>query len=69
VVGSTLFVVASVPYLWTIESSADRTKLFAFLAAQYLAGSVLFLLGGVFNYWRANIVMRAELAALRRPGA
>ena len=69
VVGSTLFVVASVPYLWTIESSADRTKLFAFLAAQYLAGSVLFLLGGVFNYWRANIMMRAELAALRRPGA
>jgi len=62
VVGSTLFVVASIPYLWTIKSSADRATLFAFLAAQYLVGSVLFFIGGVFNYWRANIVMRAELA-------
>lgn len=62
VVGSTLFVVASIPYLWTIKSSTDRTTLFAFLAAQYLVGSVLFFIGGVFNYWRANIVMRGELA-------
>ena len=62
VVGSTLFVVASIPYLWTIKSSTDRTTLFAFLAAQYLAGSVLFFVGGAFNYWRANIVMRGELA-------
>lgn len=65
VVGSTLFVVASIPYLWTVESSSDRKTLFAFLAAQYLAGSMLFFLGGVFNYWRACLVMRRQFAALR----
>jgi len=64
VVGSTLFVVASIPYLWRVEAAADRTTLFTFLAAQYLAGSVLFFLGGVFNYYRAYLVMRGEFAAL-----
>ena len=58
VVGSVLFVVASVPYLWSVQAEADRTMLYTFLAWQYLAGSILFLLGGVFNYWRAYIVMR-----------
>lgn len=52
VVGSVLFLVASVPYLWHVERAADRTTLYAFLAWQYLFGSVLFLLGAVFNYWR-----------------
>lgn len=51
VVGSVLFLVASVPYLWRVEAAADRTTLYAFLAWQYLIGSVLFLLGAVFNYW------------------
>jgi hypothetical protein len=32
--------------------------LYAFLAWQYLVGSVLFLAGGVFNYWRAYVFMR-----------
>ncbi len=52
VVGSVLFLVASVPYLWHVERAADRRTLYAFLAWQYLFGSVLFLLGAVFNYWR-----------------
>jgi uncharacterized membrane protein len=64
VVGSTLFVVASIPYLWSVEAAADRRTLFAYLASQYLAGSVLFFLGGVFNYYRAYLVMRGEVAAL-----
>ena len=58
VVGSVLFVVASVPYLWSVQAEADRTMLYTFLAWQYLAGSILFLLGGVFNYWRAYLVVR-----------
>ncbi len=61
VVGSVLFTVASVPYLWKVEASADRTMLYAFLAWQYLVGSILFFAGGVFNYWRAYVVMRETM--------
>jgi len=57
VVGAVLFTVASVPYLWSVAAKSDRTTLYAFLAWQYLAGSVLFFLGGVFNYWRAYVVI------------
>lgn len=61
VVGSVLFTVASVPYIWTIQAESDRTILYAFLAWQYLIGSVLFFMGGVFNYWRAYLVMREAM--------
>lgn len=57
IVGAVLFTVASVPYLWDVAAKSDRTTLYAFLAWQYLAGSVLFFLGGVFNYWRAYVVV------------
>lgn len=58
IVGAVLFTVASVPYLWDVATPSDRTTLYAFLAWQYLIGSVLFLAGGVFNYWRAYVFMR-----------
>lgn len=58
VTGSVLFAVASVPYLWTVESRADAHELYAYLALLYVIGSVLFLLGGIFNYWRALLVIR-----------
>lgn len=61
VVGAVLFTVASIPYLWTIEAAADRIALHTFLAWQYVAGSVLFFTGGVFNYRRAAAVMREEI--------
>jgi protein-S-isoprenylcysteine O-methyltransferase Ste14 len=64
VVGSVLFTVASIPYLWKVADPNLKTTLYAFLAWQYLTGSVLFLLGGVFNYWRAYVVMRS---AIKRP--
>ena len=64
VVGSVLFTVASVPYLWDIKAPSDRSTLYNFLAWQYLIGSVLFFLGGVFNYWRAYVVMRKEIRGL-----
>jgi hypothetical protein len=63
VVGSVLFAVASVPYLWHVEAEPMQRTLYAFLASQYLIGSVLFFLGGLFNYWRAYIVVRTAIAA------
>ena len=60
VVGSVLFVAASVPYLWAVRDALDRTVLHAYLAWQYLTGSALFLLGGVFNGRRALAVARRE---------
>lgn len=65
VTGSVLFTVASIPYLWQVETPGDRRLIDAFLAWQYLVGSVLFFLGGVFNYWRAWLVVRASIAAGR----
>jgi hypothetical protein len=62
VVGSVLFAVASIPYLWQDVPEPLQRTLYAFLAWQYLIGSLLFLLGGVFNYWRAYVVMRVEIA-------
>jgi hypothetical protein len=61
VVGSVLFTVASVPYLWSVAPE-DREILYGFLAWQYLIGSVLFLLGGIFNYWRAYLVIRKQVS-------
>jgi len=50
-IGSALFVVASVPYLWHL-SGPDKPQIFAFVAWQFTAGSALFLIGGVFIYYR-----------------
>jgi hypothetical protein len=61
VVGSVLFAVASVPYLWEVQNPSLQVTLYTFLAWQYLIGSVLFFAGGVFNYWRAYLVVRAEM--------
>ncbi|MGI9524934.1 MAG: YrhK family protein [Hyphomicrobiaceae bacterium] len=66
VTGSVLFTVASIPYLWYVETPFDRETLQEFLASQYVVGSLLFLLGGVFNYWRAWNVVRQEIVAMKR---
>ena len=63
VVGSVLFAVASIPYLWPAAPEPYQRILYAFLAWQYLVGSLLFFLGGLFNYWRAYVVVRSEIAA------
>ena len=60
VTGSMLFAVASIPYLFDLQSSADERTIDAFLASQYVLGSVLFLLGGWFNYRRARIIASSE---------
>ena len=61
VIGSVLFCVASVPYLWSLESRADRYILGTYLAWLFVIGSALFVLGGTFNYWRAWLVARRAL--------
>lgn len=66
VVGSVLFTVASIPYLWEVEAAADRNLLYAFLAWQYLVGSVLFFAGGIFNYWRAYVLMRDTICGMQK---
>lgn len=58
VVGSVLFTVASVPYLWEVKNPSTQTTLYTYLAWQYLIGSTLFFAGGVINYWRAYLVVR-----------
>ncbi|PRX08731.1 UNVERIFIED_ORG: YrhK-like protein [Martelella mediterranea] len=61
VVGSTLFAVASIPYLWSLANAADEARLDAFLAWQYLVGSVLFFVGGLLNYRRAYRIVAQAL--------
>jgi len=61
VVGSVLFAVASVPYLWRFEAAGDRRLVLDFLAAQFVLGSALFLVGGILNYLRAYLVIRRTL--------
>ena len=61
-VGSVLFTVASIPYLWHFAAPEDGAILYGFLAWQYLVGSALFLAGGLFNYMRAVLVLRGGRA-------
>lgn len=62
ITGSALFAVASIPYLFALRDPSDKETIDTFLAWQYVAGSVLFLAGGIFNYWRAYLVMRSQIA-------
>jgi predicted membrane channel-forming protein YqfA (hemolysin III family) len=63
VTGSVLFTVASVPYLFTFDNTEDERTVDAFLATQFVIGSVLFLIGGLFNYRRAHLVIKGERIA------
>mgnify|MGYP000557279030 CR=1 FL=1 len=61
VIGSVLFAVASVPYLWSFAADADKTQTLTYLATQFVLGSTLFLIGGLFNYRRAYLVVARKL--------
>lgn len=63
VTGSVLFAVASILYLWTVQSPVDEETIDTFLGWQYLVGSVLFLLGGVFNYWHAWLYIKRRISS------
>eukprot|EP01024_Parvocaulis_polyphysoides_P041376 TRINITY_DN37945_c0_g1_i2.p8 TRINITY_DN37945_c0_g1~~TRINITY_DN37945_c0_g1_i2.p8 ORF type:complete len:148 (+),score=13.51 TRINITY_DN37945_c0_g1_i2:476-919(+) len=59
VVGSVMFAVASIPYLWKLDGSHIQDTLFTYVAWQYIVGSILFFLGGLFNFYRAFTVAAA----------
>ncbi len=61
IVGSVLYGMASIPYLWAFESPNDHLLILNFLAWQYMLGSILFFLGGIFNYWRAYLLVQNAL--------
>lgn len=53
IVGSILFVVASIPYLWPSYKTPLAHELHTYLGAQFIFASFLFLVGGVINGYRA----------------
>lgn len=53
VIGSILFLIPSIPYLWQVDQSELAQKLFTYLAGQFIFASVLFLAGGAANFYRA----------------
>lgn len=51
VIGSTIFLMASIPYLWSVDGDIAR-RLHNFDASLFVAGSVLFLVGGIDIFYR-----------------
>lgn len=58
-IGSSLFAVASIPYLWHLSGSA-KTEITAFAAAEFLFASVLFFTGGLAIYYRKLVRDKVE---------
>jgi len=57
ILGSVLFLVASIPYLWQISDASVREEIFYYAAWEYMVGSFLFFAGGGFNFYRAKQAM------------
>jgi hypothetical protein len=51
-IGSTLFLLASLPYLSDRLNLNTHTVLFRYVGWEYIVGSILFLIGGVAYYYR-----------------
>ncbi|WP_111748036.1 YrhK family protein [Salinisphaera orenii] len=61
-VGSVLFLVASVPYLWDLHSNRDATLVMTYAGFEYMAGSILFLSGGLMIHLRYRVRRRHAAA-------
>lgn len=59
VIGSALFAVASIPYLWALPESV-KSQIMTFAAAQFVFGSVLFWVGGVAIFYRKLVRDKLE---------
>ena len=53
IIGSILFLVASIPYLWSTHHSSLAHALHTYLGSQFIFASLLFLAGGAANFYRA----------------
>lgn len=53
VIGSILFLIPSIPYLWPSGQPDLPQIMFTYLAGQFIFASILFLVGGVTNFYRA----------------
>ena len=60
VIGSTLFLSGSVPYIWDFESETDSKIVYRYLGIQFILGSLLFFIGGTVNIWRAYLIFKDE---------
>jgi hypothetical protein len=60
-IGSTMFGVASVPYLFDFEDTTDANLIYTFLGWNYILGSVAFTIGGTMNYLRARILLHDQI--------
>lgn len=59
-IGSALFLVASVPYLMQFPSTTTAVEIQRLAVGQFIAASALFLLGGLFIYWRLYVMKSLE---------
>lgn len=57
VIGSTLYLAGSIPYLWDFDNPEDSEIITRYLAELFIVGSILFILGGTFNIYRAKLVV------------
>lgn len=53
VIGSILFLIPSIPYLWPSGEPNLPQKMYTYLAGQFIFASALFLAGGAANFYRA----------------
>jgi hypothetical protein len=54
--GSAFYVSASIPYLYDFQTITDSDIVFRLVAMLYIVGSILFLIGGIFNMRRFHLV-------------
>ena len=60
IIGSVMFLVPSVPYLFDFDTTDDKNKIHTFLAAIYICGSVCFTVGGIINFCRSRTFEELE---------
>jgi len=58
ILGSTIFLLATIPYLWQHLSIKDTPIIFKYTSWEFITGSFLFLAGGLFNLFRAYFAMK-----------
>jgi len=64
-IGSTMFLAGSIPYLIPLETEGDILKLDRFLAWTFIVGSIFFFIGGLINYARAYKILKEDFAQLK----